>query len=183
MTRPSRDGGVTAPDDLSDRVPTDTGRIDPYDPHDCGGERFDEARSSAGRENDRTGGSGSETGECALPGTHFVSCDDPTTYTCGVYVVAWPFLPFGPALTFLLICFDLGRPFVLFMRQNRRKWMTVDGGCAGATPLVQTLTFGCFLLSREAKATTHAQIRGRVRLRRMTGLPGLVNMLGTMKVR
>ena len=32
-----------------------------------------------------------------------------TTYTCGVYVFTWLFLPFGPVLAFYS-CFDLGSP-------------------------------------------------------------------------
>lgn len=61
--RPLRDGGMTVRDDLPDRIPADAGRIDPHDPHDCG----EEGRDTVEGEGDRTGGSGSETGELALP--------------------------------------------------------------------------------------------------------------------
>ena len=155
---------MAARDDLSDRIPTDAGRIDPHDPHDCGGESSGEDRNSARREDNGTGGSGSETGELALPSmTSYHAMRPHTTYTCGVYVFVWIFLPYGPVLAFYSYVLIWGRPFVLFMRQNRRKRMAVDGGWADAPLLVQELAFWFLLLSKETKATAHAWIQGRVR--------------------
>ena len=162
--RPLRDGGMTARDDLSDHIQTDAGRIDPHDPHDCGGGSSDGGRNTAKREDDRTGGSGSETGELALPSmTSYYAMRPHTTYTCGVYVFVWIFLPFGPVLAFYSYVLIWGRSFVLFVRQNRRKWMAVDGGWADAPPLVRELAFWFLLLSKETKETAHAWIQGRVR--------------------
>ena len=154
---------MTARDDLSDRIPTDAGGINPHDPHNRGRESSDEGRGIVRKEDDRTGGSGSETGEFALPSmSSYYAMRPHTTYTCGVYVFAWIFLPFGPVLASYSYVLIWGRPFVLFMRQNHRKWMAVDGGWADAPPLVQELTFWCLLLSKQTKATAHAWIQGWV---------------------
>lgn len=167
---------MAARDDLSDRIPADAGVIDPRD---RGGESSDEARNIArSLEDDRTCGSDSETGEFALPRmTLYCAMRPHTTYTCGVYVFAWVFLPFGLGLAFYSYVLIWGRPFVLFMRQNRQKWMAVDGGWADAPPLVQELAFWLLLLSKETKVTAHACIQGR----RMTGLSGLIKVLGTAR--
>jgi len=57
---------MTARDDLPDRIPADAGKVDPCDPYDCGEESSGKGGNSARREDHRTGGSGSETGEFAL---------------------------------------------------------------------------------------------------------------------
>ena len=124
---------MTAREDLSVGIPADAGGIDPHDPHDGGGESVDDARGPAGREDDRTGGSGSETGEFALPSMRFVLCDDPTQRTHAVFtcllgfffhlVQRWRFYSYVLIWPPLLLCYAPESP----KTDGRRRWLRGHG--------------------------------------------------------